>query len=102
MEFIPDILNILSTVGIVNGLRLPAAGHHCLICRPVSPPALRSCPAILGAQAPALMGDHHEPGLIGPATWFRIEVPVYSALRAEILIFIIDITSSSYWMTIHR
>jgi len=24
MEFIPDILNILSTVGIVNGLRLPA------------------------------------------------------------------------------
>ena len=39
------ILNILSTVGIVNGLRLPAAGHHRLICRPVSPPALRSCPA---------------------------------------------------------
>jgi hypothetical protein len=54
MEFIPDILNILSTVGIVNGLRLPAAGHHRLICRPVSPPALRSCPAILGAQAPVI------------------------------------------------
>ena len=49
------ILNILSTVGIVNGLRLPAAGHHRLICRPVSPPALRSCPAILGAQAPATL-----------------------------------------------
>ena len=55
MEFIPDILNILSTVGIVDGLRLPAAGHHRLICRPVSPPALRSCPAILGAQAPVCL-----------------------------------------------
>jgi hypothetical protein len=61
------ILNILSTVGIVNGLRRPAAGHHCLICRPVSPPALRSCPAYCGDAGSGHSGSHHEPGPIGPA-----------------------------------
>ena len=46
---------------------------HRLIAGRVSLQACRLALHVSEMQAPALMGDHHEPGLIGPATWFRIE-----------------------------
>ena len=64
MEFIPDILNILSTVGIVNGLRLPAACHHSLICGLLS---LRTTRLALRFSEHRLLSFHPFPALIRPA-----------------------------------